>query len=316
MNKKEQIKHILETEDNVDIITNKICKLYDKTIETKTKYEHGDKVICIKPFILNPSPRHYCKVKEGSIHDLICTNNTVGGTLGIFGIMCCTNPKFEEHFKLYTKPKEEYDILSFKQDSGMTDLWTYFDNQGWARNNNGRMETKPYRTLDDIINNHLNGGVKYNIYSVKRLSDNTIFTLGDTIQLVLGNENTIQTIDSIKIVKNKIEFNNYGNSLSSWIKAKPVLFTTEDGVNIYDENQKLFEVILHNFHLNKDIPARACNNILDKRQDGYNSLVFYTLKAAEDYVTINKPCLSLMDLRKAGYVTASVALKQLVKSKL
>jgi hypothetical protein len=103
---KKQLINLLETEEDTNKLADKILALNDNKTDSQkvvTKYEHGNKVICIKPLVINSSSRHYCEVKEGSIHNLICANNTVGGTLGIFGIISCTNPKFEEHFKLYIK---------------------------------------------------------------------------------------------------------------------------------------------------------------------------------------------------------------------
>jgi len=76
------------------------------------KYKSGDKVICKKPLIIG-SPRHAIIIKKGSIHNLVCSNNTEGGTLGIFGIMSCIDLKFEEYFKLYIEKTKDYEILEF-----------------------------------------------------------------------------------------------------------------------------------------------------------------------------------------------------------
>jgi hypothetical protein len=71
----------------------------------------------------------------------------------------------------------EFEIISFKQDSGVTDLWTKF-REGWSRNVNGYPVTGPYST-EAILENSL-----YKIHSVKRLSDGEIFTVGDRAKTI------------------------------------------------------------------------------------------------------------------------------------
>lgn len=88
--------------------------------------------------------------------------------------------------------EKDYEILSFSQNSNIKDLWTNFGPipNCWCRNVNGFAVTKGY-TLNEILNNPL-----YSIHSVKRLSDNAIFTIGDKINN--------STIINIIIKKDKI----------------------------------------------------------------------------------------------------------------
>jgi hypothetical protein len=88
--------------------------------------------------------------------------------------------------------EKDYEILSFKQDSGITDLWTKFSG-GWSRNVNGYPATAPY-TLEDILKNNL-----YTIHSVKRLSDGEVFTVGDRINIGEEHQICIRTISMINI---------------------------------------------------------------------------------------------------------------------
>ena len=69
--------------------------------------------------------------------------------------------------------EKDYEILSFSQDSGITDIWTKFYPDSWGRNVNGQCATIPY-TTEEILSNKL-----YAIHSVKRLSDGEVFTIGD-----------------------------------------------------------------------------------------------------------------------------------------
>jgi len=169
------------------------------------------------------------------------------------------------------------------------------------------------------------------IHSVKRLSDGEIFTIGDKIkQWGTGSYSVIEKIYfnehrqlSYKLKGIKIDFTDIFSELTE--KFKSPLFTTEDGVDIYDSNHKLFEVILSNFHLNLDIPLTTCNDSFDKRKDGFPSKVFSTKEAAEEYILWNKPCISLKDvasiypgINKEHNTPSHQAerLKELVKSRL
>lgn len=258
MNKKEQIKQILETEEDVDIITNKICKLYDKTIETETE---------IKP---------------------------------------------------------DYEILSFKQNSGITDLWTYFENQGWARNNKGKIQTKPYKTLNDILNNHLNGGIEYNVNSVRRISDNTVFTVGENVQI--GWSKSKHIIRSIN-VDTRFPTNNehslsfcinttVGYKLNELIKFKQPIFTTEDGVNICEDDK--YYSINEKYWIVEEPQFTSKLNYETYHKHQHN---FSNKQTAEEYILMNKPCLTVTEVMKIFNITEKLStypdkLKQLVKTKL
>jgi hypothetical protein len=104
----------------------------------------------------------------------------------------------------------DYKILSFKQNSGITDLWTNFYSNSWGRNVNGQCATSPY-TTEEILSNKF-----YAIHSIKRLSDGEVFTVGDTIKThKWGSDNIINSItiaDGINSFKGGIWFNCDGGS--------------------------------------------------------------------------------------------------------
>lgn len=217
--------------------------------------------------------------------------------------------------------KQDYEILSFKQDSNITDLWTYFYNRGWGRNNKGNCETRPYPTLDAILNNHLYGGMKYNIHSVKRLSDGKIFTISDNLtegiikQFTLSNYNDGIYADTEK--KHESGCSGYiGLPLEKWRKIKNPLFTTEDGVDIY-EGDKYWFVNLDVFQTQN---ITAFINIKLKEE----CKRFSTKEKAEEYIIMNKPCLSINDIRNYKHNTTISGMpchsletfKELVKTKL
>lgn len=76
---------------------------------------------------------------------------------------------------------------------------------------------------------------------------------------------------------------------NQWAEIVKPIFTTEDGVDIYDKNEKLFEVILSTYHLNENIPYIACNNVSNKCKDCNPSLVFSTKEVAQKWIDENKP---------------------------
>jgi hypothetical protein len=150
----------------------------------------------------------------------------------------------------------------------------------------------------------------FKIYSVKRLSDGEVFTIGDDF---INNFGSISKIDSIEIVGNTVDLqyysrDKYGCKLSDVKKAKKPLFTTEDGVNIFKGDKYWFVY----GELVKE--AEAYSAIYHDLPNYY----FSTKEAAEEYVIMNKPCLSLKEI----YSLSSIELIQrsplykIVKSKI
>lgn len=94
----------------------------------------------------------------------------------------CQTPNNEtiNNFKLSKQPPigsrdKDWEILSFKQDSGITDLWVKFSH-GWCRADYyGQPITKAYGD-NEILRNPL-----YKIHSVRRISDGEVFQIGDYV---------------------------------------------------------------------------------------------------------------------------------------
>lgn len=161
-------------------------------------------------------------------------------------------------------------------------------------------------TWESKINTRLN----WEIHSVKRLSDGEVFTVGDKTceNVILGFYLTtdkqigVQTLNVGLFDLNKIK------------KLKKPLFTTEDGVDVY-EGDKISTVltgIMELYTINGSVGRYTT--------PGEGFKYFSTKEAAEDYILCNKPCLSLNDLLNTNYWSKSgnimTKLKQLVKSKL
>lgn len=193
--------------------------------------------------------------------------------------------------------KKDYEILSFIQESGITDLWTKFD-CGWGRNFKGICFTEPYK-LEEILNNPL-----YKIYSVKRLSDGEIFTIGE--KTTDGIITKFEILDNVLIV---FIFDITWIKLDLIQKAKQPLFTTTDGVDIY-KGDIVYPVTAW-FEYSSITAGEKTLLLFPNRK------FFSTKEKALDYIIMNKPCLSIKDVNLAiGEKYISDILEKLVKDKL
>lgn len=132
------------------------------------------------------------------------------------------------------------------------------------------------------------------IYSIKRLSDGQVFTIGDGIDgITFVNEKIKQiTLDKYAIIILDCGF--FHTTLKSAKKIKKPLFKTEDSVDIF-EGDKYWKVVNETFQLFKMGAA--------SKNESLRSKVFSTKKAAEEYIFMNKPCLSLKDVASI-YISA------------
>lgn len=206
--------------------------------------------------------------------------------------------------------EKDYEILSFrhkgsnyiwKKDSQLKGLFCLVD---------GKI---PFTSLEEI-----NKYPKvYEIHSIKRLSDGEVFTIGDKIQskyFIPYNE--IRTIQRFKIISNTInvEQDEGITNLNDIKKVKKPLFTTEDGEEIFEEDRFYF--------VSKDF--KCFETMASIRTIQNPDLLFFSSKeAAEEYILMNKPCLSINDIiNKVDYnpvesYTSSIRkLKELVKQRL
>lgn len=168
----------------------------------------------------------------------------------------------------------------------------------------------------------------YSIHSIRRLSDGEIFTIGDKI----FPNNKIYKFELknniLKIWHCDISFSTPiierpsgqpGNC--SWVeginnlkKIKQPLFTTEDGVDIFEGNKVYY---VENYNLNWCIIPNYYKFVQSKTY-------FSTKEKAEEYVIMNKPCLSLNDyyslfeevLLDPKYNKTGRDLEKIVKNKL
>lgn len=232
--------------------------------------------------------------------------------------------------------EKEYEILSFivNQSKGVLvvgDIVTKSDNgfKGISSHNRGLI-------AGDSENDFLQKD-HWSIHSVKRLSDGEVFTVGDIFNPKYSDFYTY-TLTNIKIINNTFRVsgehkkdNNLirvmGNyPLEDIVKSKQPLFTTEDGVEIF-EGDDYYELIIPGFH-NKEcvwniLPNVGRSNLIYDQEGNkkHFRLWFSTEKEAQEYIIMNKPCLSINDLLKLDY-NASIEtysyqkIKQLAKQKV
>jgi hypothetical protein len=215
------------------------------------------------------------------------------------------------------KPKE-YEILSFCYTNGHDAEITS------GKNKNGTF--RPYE-VDELT--FINSPI-HKIHSVKRLSDGEVFTVGDKVKYPFGDYPA--EIKKIIIVKSedndvvasicegslgKVAFcvdREVGNLLlENAVKAKnPVLFTTEDGVEIR-QGEKFYVVDgqYGKFKTHETIGGHFTKEHKHRKRFSSKSL-------AEEYVLMNKPCLSVNDVLELNPYMRAIknSICELAKSKI
>lgn len=140
------------------------------------------------------------------------------------------------------------------------------------------------------------------IHSVKR-NDGEIFTIGDKVNCHCLSKIEINNtfITSFNIVNNNVRvydnFNEF-HSLKEIKKVKQKLFTSEDGVDIF-EGDNLYSIDnMLNIKKHLLFNARYDDNTLLNNRIFFNSDYkhFSTKEKAEEYVLYNKPLLTLKDI--------------------
>ena len=131
------------------------------------------------------------------------------------------------------------------------------------------------------------------IYSVKRLSDNIVFTVGDRV--AVGTAKTESAIIKFDIIDDLLwvtgdKFAYFPISKLSKPTKTP-LFTTHDKVEVYDNKQVVFAVNKAAVCMYGEVSAESF-----KLMNCDFFIAFSTEQAAQDYINLNAPCLSVQDL--------------------
>lgn len=198
--------------------------------------------------------------------------------------------------------EKNYEILSFSKNTSSYNIYMVREN--------GRLlwDIPEYKNINaDSTATHWTEAINkgYNIHSIKRLSDGEIFTVGD-------NTNKGKIL-SIKIEGKGLVFNgSYDFGLKSLVKSK-VLFRTEDGVNIF-EGDEFWYVTTKGFNLwTKTCDSMSGAWAVNAKRVG--DIPFSTREAAEEYILMNKPCLSWKDVLKLTHKNGVNNITQTYKTK-
>jgi hypothetical protein len=118
-----------------------------------------------------------------------------------------------------------------------------------------------------------------------------IFTIGD--------KTTLGIITCFRLLDNKIMVD-FDNKNSILLRSKQLqhikqpLFTTEDGVDIFKNIDKYYTPI---YIVDKALNIRYCEKDFNVKHS--ENVKYFSIKEkAEEYILMNKPCLSLNDIFK------------------
>jgi hypothetical protein len=226
-----------------------------------------------------------------------------------------------KRFELVETANKNYHILSFTDVLGKYDILKLWPNGLYG------IRFGEY-TLEDQLKKLKEPGTAKTIHSIKSLSNGEVFQIGDSVEYY-GKYTTLESIYYNEHNQLSFKVEGIGAPLTGCfmvnhphfkkVKPKP-LFTTEDGVDVFkgDSAIALDPINFKTF-------AETTYNIGESLKYGKYK-VFSTLEAAQEYIILNNPCLSINDVAKV-YKTANQfpvdkpnsqgnLLKELVKSKL
>lgn len=239
--------------------------------------------------------------KLGTVHTFVNSDGACGEDwLGTYYY-----EKFSEFWE-EVKPKT-YEILSFKNSY----LFTLRENGQYVVHN--KSIDWGGHSYDTLMYEVKEGFTK--IHSVKRLSDGEIFTIGDKVKY--GGYGTTQIVKSLNVVESRntiymtVVSSEWGLDFDHIVKVKEPLLVTEDGVSIYEKGQSYWFVTPG---FSAYIGQAGLETALSRDLRNIN---FSTKEKAEEYILMNKPCLSYNDVKlliKDWWTQERF--KELVKSKL
>jgi hypothetical protein len=195
--------------------------------------------------------------------------------------------KFKQSHSLVVDKKAEWEILSITKN----DYGTLFTLQNDGRYKNDEWDRS--WTYNELLNNPKG----YSIHSVKRLSDGSIWTIGDQIEwATCNNHGTIEGFE-VSPRNNQMLAKHYSGGVSIMnIRKQTIepLFTTEDGVEIFHEHYMVWVVNSAWALMHKSVTQKL---LWDDRPELEGCFKYFsTEEAANDYVNCNKPALCVKDI--------------------
>ena len=142
---------------------------------------------------------------------------------------------------------------------------------------------------------------RWKIHSIRRLSDNEVFSIGDTVQSIRsnwqGNDCKIEIIRAKEdgtidfTINQNGDKGTYRNCLNNFRKVKTPLFLTEDGIEIFEGDYYCHTTL--DFQILGSKAGNLSGNLLGKK--GY--YYFSTEDKAQEWIILNKPMLSIKDIQ-------------------
>jgi len=220
-----------------------------------------------------------------------------------------------ENYPEFWQPviEKDYEILSF------TDLFSK-NIMKKHQNNNFGIVWGEYTEKDQL--DKLSQGKK--IHSVKRLSDSQIFTIGDIINTRVDDKYKQEILEinlgiNYNFLKDKLIFKTKAGYviIDIAVKTKEKLFTTEDGVDIF-EGDSFIRVYTKDFTLfDKKLTEPVSKNYdIKENWDKRGIIHFSTKEKAEEYILLNKPCLSYGEVQEYLKVKDCNKVLDLAQSKI
>ena len=194
--------------------------------------------------------------------------------------------------------EKDYEILSFKENNKPFDRLWKADSQ--LKNCYCLQDGKtPFHNSETLI------ALGLDIYSVRRLSDSKVFTVGDRVCNPDFSSWVINNFNSSYGKMSVYKFD--GGQCPSFERLqhyKEPLFTTEDGVDIF-KGDDLFLLGTNTWLCTSISPVRDLKCHPFKGVTGNEFKYFSTKEKAEEYILMNKPCLSINDILSVSVNTHS-----------
>ena len=176
--------------------------------------------------------------------------------------------------------EKDYEILSFK---------SYKDNI---------VDLSYFTCEENFIGNSI-----WRIHSVKRLSDGEVFSVGDTLNFNDKGDSILIRIDFERAPADKgtgrLCFVNDNQLLGDWWgikelhKVKDILLTTEDGVEIFEESELIWDTSDINWDFLDTTPAIHMKSIIKTCN---HRKAWAKKENAERYINLNSPKYSIKDI--------------------
>jgi len=209
-----------------------------------------------------------------------------------------THREFLNHWQEVVE--KDYEILSFYNKEGNDYYNLLNDNIYFSR---------------PVSNRNLEYCLKYyHIHSVKRLSDGEIFTISDKLHITFNKPNIIKELISFEItdhlyLKLKDSLGTVITTMNNLEKPKTPLFISEDGVNIFEGDtifgiNTYWEIFSH------------CSGLPNKIKNWGKNPIFSTKEKTEEYILMNKPCLSYGEVQEYLKVKDCNKVLDLAQSKI